>query len=370
MTLNDDVTFNDKMTKILIVGQGIAGTLLAWSLRRRGAQVQLVDGNLVGGSSIAAAGIINPVTGKRFVKSWRFDEFFPVAKEIYQQLEQELGISIWEEHPTLRLLGTPEEANDWSIRCAQPEYVDHLGETEDAGAWSPFLKPGFRFGVILKSARANLPQLISAYRETARKEGFFFEKSIDYQDVESLLQEYDRVVFCEGWRAQNNPYFPEAPFRVCKGEALIIRFSPRPTTQSRLTSNPVEAAPSNSSVSGQTTLSRQTATPTDMLKKTMLLVPMGDDTFWVGSTYRWHFEDTLAGEEGREYILGYLKEMFDAPFEIVDHVAGIRPTMIDRRPIVGPSNQNPNVFIFNGLGTKGALLAPFFAEQLAEELLS
>jgi len=107
----------------------------------------------------------------------------------------------------------------------------------------------------------------------------------------------------------------------------------------------------------------------DMLKKTMLLVPIGDDTFWVGSTYRWHFEDTLAGEAGRDYILGYLKEMFDTPFEIVDHVAGIRPTMIDRRPIVGPSNQNPKVFIFNGLGTKGALLAPFFAEQLAEELL-
>ena len=331
--------------KILIIGQGIAGTLLAWSLRRRGVQVHLADGNLAGSSSIAAAGIINPVTGKRFVKSWRFDEFYPVAKDIYQQLEQELGIQIWEERPTLRLLGTPEEANDWAIRCAQEDYAAHLGETEDAGAWTPYLKAGFRFGVIRKSARANLPVLVAAYRETLRQEGIFFAKSIEYQEIETLLQEYDRVVFCEGWRAEHNPFFPGTPFRVSKGEALIIRF-----------------------LSHQTKALQEL--PTDMVKKTMLLVPIGDATFWVGSTYRWHFEDTLPGEEGRDYILGYLNEMFDAPFEIIDQIAGIRPTMIDRRPITERSKLNPRVFIFNGLGTKGALLAPFFAEELAEEMLS
>jgi glycine oxidase len=325
---------------ILIIGQGIAGTLLASALRQQGAQVHIADGNLTGSSSVAAAGIINPVTGKRFVKSWRFDEFFPVAKETYQQLEQELGIQIWEERPTLRLLGTPEEANDWSIRCAQPEYNNHLGETDDPGAWGQYLKPGFRFGVILKSARANLPLLLSSYREVARQTGSFFEKNFDYQETEALLKDYDQIVFCEGWRATANPYFPEAQFRVSKGEALIIKFT------GQITATP----------------------PSEMLKKTMLLVPMGDSTFWVGSTYRWHFEDTLPGEEGRDYILGYLKEMFEVPFEIVRHVSGIRPTMIDRRPIVGPSTLNPNVLIFNGLGTKGSLLAPFFAKQLAKEL--
>jgi glycine oxidase len=332
--------------KILIVGQGIAGTLLAWSLRRRGAEVYIADVDLPGSSSRAAAGIINPVTGKRFVKSWRFDEFFPVAKNIYQQLELELGISFWEERPTLRLLGTPEEANDWSIRCTQAEYEDHLGETTDPGPWAKFLKPGFKFGVILKSARANLSLLLEAYRRKALNEGFLLERGVEYSETETLLKEYDRVVFCEGWQATTNPYFPDAAFRVCKGEALIIRF---PDHSLDLP----ESSPNS---------------PAEMLKKTMLLVPMGDGTFWVGSTYRWHFEDTLPGEEGRDYILGYLHEMFDAPFEIVGHVAGIRPTMIDRRPVAGPSNLNPKVFIFNGLGTKGSLLAPFFAEELAEAL--
>ena len=334
------------MTKILIIGQGIAGTLLAWSLRRKGLEVHLADGNLAGGSSIAAAGIINPVTGKRFVKSWRFDEFYPMAKSVYQQLEQELGIPIWEDRPTLRLLGTAEEANDWSIRCAQEEYAEHLGETSDPGAWGPLLKPGFRFGVIRKSARANLPALVAGYRKLAQDQQFFMEKTVDYQSIDALLKTYHQVVFCEGWRATGNPYLPETAFRVSKGEALIIRF-------------PAHA------VSGKPPAENPLSNTFDMLKKTMLLVPLGDDTFWVGSTYRWHFEDTLPGTEGRDYILSYLHEMFEAPFEIVNHVAGIRPTMVDRRPVVAQSSINSKVFIFNGLGTKGALLAPFFAEQLA-----
>ncbi len=336
------------MAKILIIGQGIAGTLLARSLRKRGLEVHVADGNLAGASSSVAAGIINPVTGKRFVKSWRFDEFFPIAKETYQQIEQELGISIWEERPTLRLLGTPEEANDWSIRCAQPEYTEYLGEMADAGAWTAYLKPGFRLGLIRKSARVNFPVLLSAFREKVLREGFFLKKSIDYQEIEMLLQTYDRVVFCEGWRAEANPFFPESQFRVSKGEALIIRF-PETENVGRL-----EGVPH--------------VLPTDMLKKTMLLVPLGDGTFWVGSTYRWHFDDTLPGQEGRDFILSYLHEMFDTPFEIVNQVSGIRPTMIDRRPVVGQSKLNSKVFIFNGLGTKGALLAPFFAQQLAGEI--
>ncbi len=94
------------MKKILIVGQGIAGTLLARALERRNARVCIADGNLPGSSSPVAAGVINPVTGKRFVKSWRFDEFFPVAQAVYRSLEKELGIEIWSEQPVVRLLAT------------------------------------------------------------------------------------------------------------------------------------------------------------------------------------------------------------------------------------------------------------------------
>lgn len=326
--------------KLLLIGQGIAGTLLAWSLRRRGARVHIADGSLPGNSSQVAAGIINPVTGKRFVKSWRFEEFFAAAKSDYQLLEKELNIHVWSEQPIVRLLATAEEANDWSARCALPDYTDYLSESADAGDWAGLTKSGFRFGKIQRAARVNFPVLISAFRQKAVSEGIFLEKNIDYESVEKWATGYDAVVFCEGWHGQENPFFPNLPWQIAKGEALLLRFQNEKTPQI-----------------GQ------------MLKKTMTLVPQGDGLFWAGGSYQWHFPDLLPSEGEKNFILNHLTEMLAAPFEIVGHVAGVRPTVKDRRPFVGQSLVRPKIFIFNGLGTKGALLAPFWAEHFAEHLV-
>ncbi len=314
--------------------------MLAHVLRREGADVFLADGLLPGRSSEVAAGIINPVTGKRFVKSWRLDDFFPVAKRNYQALETELGIDIWEQRPILRLLATPEEVNNWSLRVAQADYTEHLGELPDAGAWTPFLKPGFHFGAIRQAARVNFPKLLAAFRDQARGMGRFLDQSIDYQEIDQCLKQYDRVVFCEGYRATGNPFFPNLPWQLAKGEALFIRFRDPNACQIN-----------------------------DMLKKTSLIAPLGDGLFWAGGSYQWHYPDLEPSAGERDYILQRLGEMLEAPFDIVGHAAGVRPSVKDRRPFLGESQVRANVFIFNGLGTKGALLAPYWAEHLAAHLL-
>lgn len=326
--------------KILLIGQGIAGTILAWALQRRGVNVDIADGSLPGSSSPAAAGIINPVTGKRFVRSWRFDEFFPVAKSTYQNLEKEFDIRLWTEQPIVRLLATPEEANDWSARCALPDYAAHLSESDDAGDWAGWVKPGFRFGMIRRAARVDFAALITAYRQRAISQGFFSEKVMDYEAVGKAAKPYDAVVFCEGYRGQENPFFPNLPWQIAKGEALLIRIGDK---RARST--------------GQ------------MLKKTMTLVPLGGQVFWAGGSYQWHYQDLLPGAGEKAFILEHLADMLAVPFEIAGHVAGVRPTVKDRRPFIGKSPVDPKIFIFNGLGTKGALLAPYWAEHLAAHLL-
>lgn len=314
--------------------------MLAHALRRAGAHVVLAEGQLPGRSSEVAAGIINPVTGKRFVKSWRLDEFFPVARRNYQELETELGISVWEERPILRLLGTPEEVNDWSARCALPDYADFLAEVPDGGAWSGLLKPGFHFGAIRQAGRVNFPLLLSAFRDRLREEGYLLDHAIAYVDTVALLREYDRIVFCEGYRALHNPFFPDLPWQLAKGEALLIRFD-----------DPAAVHIVN------------------MLKKTSLIAPLGDGLFWAGGSYQWYYPDLLPSDGERDYILQRLGEMLAGGFDIVGHVAGVRPTVKDRRPLLGESKIQQNIFIYNGLGTKGALLAPFWAEHLAGHLL-
>lgn len=327
--------------KIFIIGQGIAGTLLAWTLRRRGVAVTMADGDLPGSASAVAAGIINPVTGKRFVKSWRFDEFFPLAKSTYQTLEQELEVPIWQEQPIMRLLGTAEEANDWSLRCAQSEYLDFLQELPDGGAWESFVPAGFRFGLIRQAARVQFAPLLSAYRKKALKEGFLLEKPIDNQDLEPLSTHYDKIIFCDGYRSATNPLWSFLPWRPAKGEALLLRFDPAlPTVQLR-----------------------------EMLKKTTLLVPLGDGLFWAGASYQWYYPDLDPSQSEGDLLRQNLRSMLSVPFEVVDHVAGVRPTVKDRRPFLGWHPEQPQLGIFNGLGTKGALLAPFWAEHFAQHIL-
>ena len=310
-------------------------------LRTKGVQVMLADSDMPGSASRVAAGIINPVTGKRFVKSWRLDDFFPAAQRHYQALETELQVKIWEKRPILRLLTPGEEANNWSTRCALPEYESLLSEAIHAGAWSPLLKPGFKFGAIQGAARVNFPKLLAAFRAQALAAGQVLEKTVAYEDTENLLKQFDRVVFCEGYRAQHNPFFPALSWQLAKGEALLIRF---------------QDARANYI--------------TDMLKKSNLVAPLGEGLFWAGGSYQWDYPNLEPTPGERDYILMRLNEILEAPFAVISHAAGIRPTVKDRRPFLGESVLLSNVFMFNGIGTKGALLAPFWAEHLAEHLVA
>lgn len=330
------------MTKILIVGQGIAGTALAWALRQRGAAVQLTDGGFPHSASSVAAGIINPVTGKRFVKSWRLEEFFPAARSFYAGLEAHLSLSIWHETPILRLLPTPQEANDWSARCALPDYAGWLAERADAGAWSAFLPADLRFGVIHQAARVDFSALLPAFRQKARDEGWFSTRSFDYQELAALTGEFDYVICCEGWRGRDNPFFPALPWQLAKGEAFQLRFPDQPPGAN---------------------------VPNEILKKEALIAPLGDGLYWAGATYNWTFDDEKPTAGERDFLLARLRDMLAVPFEVIDHQAGIRPTVKDRRPFLGLSTMHPKIGIFNGLGTKGALLAPFWAEHFAHHLL-
>lgn len=326
--------------RILVVGQGIAGTALAWALLRRGASVHVADGDLPHPASTAAAGLINPVTGKFYVKTWRYDDFFPVARRFYADLEAALGIRIWSEVRVLRVLDTPKAANDWNARSGDPAYAVLLSTCIHAGPWQPLVRYSGLWGETRGAARVDFPRLLSAFRAHLLRQGLFFSKKITPEAAADAAPDYDAVVFCEGWRGSLNPFFPDLPWRLTAGEALLIRPAPPAAVSLR-----------------------------DVLKKNLLFIPLHDGLVWAGATYR-HWQptdpvptpDTAAIEEE-------LRQLLQMPFEVVDVASGIRPTVRDRRPLMGSSAQRSDFFIFNGLGTKGALLAPYWAEHLAQHLL-
>jgi len=325
--------------RILVVGQGIAGTVLAWTLRRRGVEVQVADAGFPHQSSGIAAGIINPVTGKRYVKTWRYDDFSPVARSVYQAMEAEWGLRIWHDQVILRLLENPQECNDWSARIADPDYTALLGERPDAGAWAGHLVPGFAVGEIRGAARINFGALLAAFRDSALSDGTFLPENLRYEDVLSLAADYDCLVFCEGYRGAANPFFPNLPWQLSKGEAMLLRLKNAPH-------------------------------PVEMLKKTLLLTPVGDDLYWVGASYNWTFEDNGPTDAEQNFLEERLRHFLQTPYEVVQRMGAVRPTVRDRRPLLGAGPLSSNIFIFNGLGTKGALLAPYWAQHLADHLLT
>ena len=102
----------------------------------------------------------------------------------------------------------------------------------------------------------------------------------------------------------------------------------------------------------------------------MMLVPLATPgLWWVGANYAWDFDNEEPTEDFRNKTEALLNSWLKIPFTITDHLCGIRPATLERRPFVGIHPQHPGIAILNGLGTKGCSLAPYFAKQLVNNFI-
>ncbi len=327
--------------RILIVGQGIAGTTLAWALMRRKATVYIADGNLPHSASLSAAGLINPITGKFYAKTWRYDDFFPVARRFYRDMEAALHLSsLWTEVRVLRVLDTPKALNDWALRMTNPTYAGLVGMSSEAEPWSEYLCKAYPLGETRGAARVDFSKLLTAFRKYMTERGLFIPQNLSPEAVLAMAMDYDAVVFCEGWRGALNPFFPTALWQLTFGEALLVRF-----------------------------LSPHLPHLRDVLKKGLLLVPVKNGVVWAGGTYRRWSPPEPIPQPNSTAMVQTLQQLLHPSFELLRTMGGIRPTVRDRRPLLGGSPVQSAFFLFNGLGTKGALLAPHWAEHMADHLL-
>ena len=336
--------------KILIVGQGLAGTILAHKLLQKNSSVTIIDKGHQGISSSLAAGVVNPVTGRRIVKSWMIDELLPYAKQYYAEVEQELHLNLWHELPSMRLFTDIGMSNNWGLRMKNEGYEPYLGFMNSENVAKFPVKTEFGVGIIHHSARANISTMIASFRKKWLQEGLLVEAPFQHDQLvqgETSLSyqgaSYDKIIFCEGWEATQNPLFKDLPFQITKGEVLILRIPNMPEE--------------------------------NIIKRKVALVPLGDELFWAGATNNWDFEDTIPSDEGRKWLQTEVDTILDGPYEIMGHHAAIRPTVRNRRPLIGfpksiaGNTIQPQVGIFNGFGTKGTSLVPFWAEQFISYMM-
>ncbi len=327
----------------LIIGQGLAGSVLAMELLQRGKRILVVDGNEGITSSKVAAGIINPVTGRRFVKTWRAETLIPTAKTWYQQLEQQLDKRFFYSMPIFRLFGSVREQNDALARAGEEGMDKWLEEGELPESYGSYVHQDFGGIYIHNGGWLNLPAFQAAVRQYLTNNELLLSAEFDYDKIDIKDRKVcyddiiaDHVIFCEGSATLANPYWYWLPFVPAKGELFTLYHDNFPDDI--------------------------------ILNRHSFLLPLGDGYFRFGATYEWDDLTTEPTKEGKEELWERMQKYIDASFEIVDHRAAVRPTVKDRRPIIGHHPQHENLWLFNGLGTKGVLLAPYFARQLVRHI--
>ncbi|WP_276481892.1 NAD(P)/FAD-dependent oxidoreductase [Paraflavitalea pollutisoli] len=328
---------------ILIVGQGICGTFLSWYLEQAGISYLVIDVPQDNTASKVAAGIINPVTGRRIVKTWLIDEVMPFAKQAYETLGAALGVNAIDTTSIVDFYATPQMKLAFEKKYQEdPQY---LSLPADENNWHSLFNYDFGYGEIDPCYLVRLQEIIPAWRARLQNRQLLLEErfeveqlqvtgtGVNYKDVTA-----SRIIFSDGIATANNPYFKTLPFAPNKGEAVWAEIGGLP--------------------------------PTHIFKKGFNLVPWKDNVFWLGSTYLWEFENDLPTPGFRQFAHNWLLQTVKLPFRILDHKAAVRPATLERRPFVGFHPLHPAIGIFNGMGTKGCSLAPWFARQLVEHIRS
>ena len=328
------------MLDYLLIGQGLAGTLLHHRLAVAGQRVHVLDRGHENAASAVAAGIVNPITGWRYVKSWRVGELLPEVARTYQELTDLLGEPCYFPGPIVRAIHDVKGENNWALRTADPAYQPYLAEQPDTQIFAGKLHPAHAYGQVEGGGRVAVRALVHAYRRYLRDRGALTETTFDPEQLtaEPTGVRYGdltarRVVFCEGHRGRYNPWFGYLPFGGAKGEVLIVRIPGAGFDR--------------------------------LLKQRLFVVPLGEDRYWIGSAYENDYAHERPTAAGRARLLEQLDALLTVPYEVLDHRAAVRPTVQDRRPFLGRHPGGLPLYIFNGLGTKGASLGPFFARQMA-----
>ncbi len=325
----------------LLIGGGIAGLSLGYRLKKAGKSIRIFDLPLQNQSSSVAAGLFNPITGRKMVKTWKADELFPEIIPFYQELEKVTGKDFLTLQKIYRPFLSIEEQNEWMGHSADPGFTAYLDQIfTKSQAESLFDSFG---GVLLKnSGWLQLPKFIDAMQGLMKEEIIFEEfeeqklnSTIDGWSYENL--NFTAIIYCNGLGAMNSEFFKFLPFAPVKGEILEVE---------------------------------QEFAPDYIVNRGVFRVSLGSNIHRVGSTYTKHDLDKGPTNEGKNEILDRLNGLVkEEVIKIKSHKSGIRPATRDRKPFLGKHPQAKSVYIFNGFGAKGVSLVPYFSKLMMSYLL-
>lgn len=324
----------------LILGAGLAGLSLAHYLEKRNISFHILDQE-INHSSVIAAGQINPMVFRRMTKSWRLDEFLPEVHRFYTEIGEALNDTFYHPLPIRRSFSHDQERDFWLKRQDLPEYAPYLKHLDETELPISTVKETVGTGIVLNSGFISSRKFVEKMRERFESKGQLTKTTVDYSELDPENPswngvEYDMLFCCEGYHVAQNPWFGEIPIESTKGEVLTIQSTEIPEHEA--------------------------------LNRKCFILPIGNQQFKLGSTYTWKTPNVIITEEAKTELIANARNLIDADFKIIHHEAGVRPTVPDRRPVIGNHPKFKKLYIFNGLGTKGYMMAPLLAKEIVEHI--
>lgn len=320
-----------------MVGSGIAGMTFCRLLRQNRNTFILYE-NGSQSSSTVAGGLYNPVTLKRFTPVWRAAELLAHALPFYDRLQHDYAVSLHQKIPIYRKFASVEEQNAWFTASDKTLLQPYLSTTLIPNT-NPQIDAPFSFGEVQHTGRIAVASWQQRFRELLRQDSLLIETTFEHEQVEITLTgirygdiHTKNLVFCEGVGMSRNPFFRYLPLQENKGELITLK---APLLKLK-----------------------------EVIKSSLFIIPLGNDFYKVGATYSWKDETLTPTPQALQTLTTEIKTLVRCPFEVVSQEAGIRPTVPDRRPLVGTHPLYKNLHLLNGLGTRGVLIAPFAAHSL------
>lgn len=319
----------------LIVGQGLAGTILSYILIQQGKKVLVINKHNPKSSSYIACGIFSPIAGQRIAKIWQADEITPLLPDFYKGMQCVLGVRFFHQMPYIKLIVDDALKEFARRRLNDPDYNSTIEPKEYVLKGAPI-----QALEIKNTGWVHTTILLNVYREYLQSQHAYLEETfneslctVDATNIHYKNIRAKQLIFCNGLEAGNNSFFPETVFYPTKGEIITVQMQ----------------APESAIICGN-----------------VFVLPIGNNLFHVGATFARTYENELPTQKGKEWLCTELEKIIDVPYSIVDHRVGIRPTTPGHRPICYWHEKYKNIAIFTGFGAKGISYIPYCAQKLLQ----
>ena len=320
----------------IIVGGGYAGIFFAHQLIKNNRTFIIFSENGKSASQVSA-GIVNPVVLKKFTTFWLANEQIDFLNKTLSEVTEYTGRNYLINENIHRIFHDKSEQELWLKKS----------DTEEL---QPFLYPEFKSlktvlnpfatGSVNLSARLNVQAFFDDFNAFFKKDSHLREDRFDYSKISGNTYDdisFKHIVFCEGIGVKKNPFFSEIPVTANKGHHLKVKLS-----------EPLDH---------QLTL-----------KKKHFLFPINDEFHYYGGTYDPNERGDQVDDFAKQQLIDGLSEFYPYDFEIQEVNFGFRPTVRDRRPILGRHPEHSDLYVLNGLGARGILNGCYFSNELYEHI--